>query len=130
MYDWREHTAELELVVEAPSLADVFVEAMRAFAELVEQDAGGEAVRHEVGFGAADAPSALVQWLDELVFLAETDEFVPERVVELDAEPARFRAVVEGRRDRPAPLVKAATYHGLALGERDGVWHARVVLDV
>jgi SHS2 domain-containing protein len=41
-----------------------------------------------------------------------------------------LRATVTGRRDRPRHLVKAATLNSLELGEHEGKWHGRVVLDV
>jgi SHS2 domain-containing protein len=35
---------------------------------------GGEPVTHRVSVSAADLPTLLVEWLEELVYLAENDE--------------------------------------------------------
>jgi SHS2 domain-containing protein len=130
MYEWIEHTAEVELHVEAESYEAVFHEALAAFAELVSRENGGERVEHDVTAEAQDDATLLAAWLDELVFLAETEDFVPERLERLDVDGTRLRALVTGHRGRPAHLVKAVTYHGLEFARNGGVWWAKVVLDV
>lgn len=131
MYRWVDHTAELELRIEAETEAAVFEEALAAFAELVNVEAAaGEPARHEISVAASSRESLLAEWLSELVFLAETEDFVPERVAALELHDGELRATVEGRRGRPPHLVKAITYHGLELQRDEGVWRARVVLDV
>jgi SHS2 domain-containing protein len=130
MYRWVEHTAEVELHVEAPTQEDVFGEALAAFAELVSREDEGARVEHEVTAEAQDAATLLAEWLGELVFLAETEDFVPERLERLDLDETRLRAIVAGHRGRPAHLVKAVTYHGLEFARNGDVWRAKVVLDV
>ncbi len=129
MYEWREHTAELELVIEADSAEDLFEDALRAFGELVGRGEG-EPARHEVRAEGTDHATLLAAWLEELIFLAEAQDFVPERTVSLDLDGAALRASVEGRRDAPAHLVKAVTYHGLAVERHEGGWRGSLVLDV
>jgi SHS2 domain-containing protein len=130
MYEWIDHTAEVELHVEAGSREEIFREALAAFAELVSRNDRGERVEHEVTAEAQDDATLLAEWLAELVFLAETDDFVPERLERLELDGTRLRAVVAGHRGRPAHFVKAVTYHGLKLAHDAGIWRARVVLDV
>ena len=130
MYRWVEHTAELELEIDAATEAEVFAEALAAFGELVGQEPGGEPARHEVEASGSDRGALLAAWLEELEFLAETEDFVPERLEELELAEGRLRAAVAGRRDRPPHLVKAVTYHGLALEPAGKGWRARMVLDV
>ena len=130
MHEWRSHTAEIELAIEASSPEQVFVEAAIALAELISLDREGEDESHGVTVDARDRASLLVEWLEELIFLADTEAFVPERVDDLHLAETSLRATLGGRSGRIEPLVKAATYHGLEFASADGVWHARVVLDV
>jgi SHS2 domain-containing protein len=132
VYRWIEHTGELELHIEAPTEQAAFIEALVAFAELLDHEGGGsESVRRELELEADEAGELLAAWLDEFVYLAEVDGFVPERVTELHLDGGRLRATVGGHRGEPRPLVKAVTRHGLALEPVGrGGWHARVVLDV
>ena len=130
MYRWIDHTAELELEIEAPTEEGVFAEALAAFGELLGEGEDGEPARHEVAASARDQPALLVEWLEELVFLAETEDFVPERVTELELGQGELRASVEGHRGAPPHLVKSITYHRLELRPTEGGWLGRVVLDV
>jgi SHS2 domain-containing protein len=130
MYEWRSHTAEIELAIEADTEEQVFADALAAFAELVSLDGNGAAARRDVALEAADRASLLVEWLQELIFLADTESFIAERADDLRLEDTSIKATLVGRQAPFEPLVKAATYHGLQF-ERDGNrWHARVVLDV
>lgn len=125
-----EHVGEVELELEGSSVADLCVEALAAFRELVDgATANGAAFERELVLPEAEPSLLLVDWLNELVFLAEVEGFVPERVerIELGED---LRATLAGVRGHPRHLVKAATLHDLELSNREGVWRARVVLDV
>ncbi len=128
MYRWVEHTGELELAIEAGSEAEVFADALAAYAELVGPAGGPHAV-HEVDAEAPDRAALLAAWLEELVFLAETEGLVPERA-EIALRPGGLHARVSGRRGDPPHVVKAVTYHDLELSPAGTGWRARVVLDV
>jgi SHS2 domain-containing protein len=128
-YEWREHTAEIELRIVATSEEDVFREASDAFGRYVELERTGEPARHEVELEAPDRGALLVALLEELIFLADTEGFVPDRTqARLDGQ--RLVALLEGRRTRIDPIVKAATYHGLQFERNGEVWDARIVFDV
>ena len=130
MYRWVEHTAELELHVEASTEEAVFEEGFAAMRELLAADVDEPAPPREVALEARDRPALFADWLAELAFLAESEKMVPERLASLELEGASLRAVVEGSRGEPPPLVKAATYHRLTLEPADGGYRATVILDV
>lgn len=128
-HEWESHTGEALLRVTAESEEEVFAEAADALARYVELGSGGEHAVREVTLEAGDRATLLVDWLGELVFLAETEGFVPDRVeARLDGD--RLDARLEGRITEVDPLVKAATYHDLSFQREGEVWQARVVLDV
>jgi SHS2 domain-containing protein len=128
MYRFVEHTAELEVELQASSPEGVLTEALRAFAELVGPS-GGEVVERPVDLSAPDLPALLAVWLDELVFLADTEQLVPEEA-ELSVDETRLTGVLRARTGEPRPLVKAVTLHRLRLRPEADGWHGRVVLDV
>jgi SHS2 domain-containing protein len=130
MYRWVDHTAEVELHIEARTRDEVFADALEAFADLVSRDGEGERAEHDVEVEGRDDASLLVAWLEELVFLVETDDFVPEHMERLELTEGGLSASVSGRRGRPAHLVKAVTYHGLEFVQQGGLWRVKVVLDV
>lgn len=128
MYRFTEHTAELELELEADSPEGVFEEARRAFVELAGTG-NGETVERRVSIEATDLPALLAAWLDELVFLADTEGVVAESA-QLLLEGSRLTGVVQGRRGEPRPLVKGVTLHRLRFRRENDGWRGRIVLDV
>jgi SHS2 domain-containing protein len=128
-YEWREHTAEIELRIVAVSEENVFGEAADAFGRYVELERGGEPARHGVELEEPDRGALLVALLEELIFLADTEGFVPDRT-RLHLDRNRLAGVLEGRRTRTDPIVKAATYHGLRFERNGEVWNACIVFDV
>ena len=130
MYRWVEHTAELQLEIDAPEEEAVFADALAALAELLEDGGGGAPELRTLELDAANRAELLAGWLDELVYLAEVEGFVPEALVELELDEQRLDATVRGYLDEPRPLVKAVTRHDLAFEQHGRRWRARVVLDV
>jgi SHS2 domain-containing protein len=132
VYRWIDHTAELELEIEAASAEEVLGDALAAFRELVRGDetATGERSERALEVSAPDRAALLAEWLEELIYLAETEGFVPEQLASLELGEGRARGLVQGRRGSPPDLVKAATYHGLRFEREGEVWRAGAVLDV
>ena len=128
MYRFVEHTAELEIELEADSPEGVFDDARRAFVELAGAGTG-DVVERRISLEASDLPALLAAWVDELVFLADTEGFVAESA-ELSLTGSSVTGVVRGRRGEPRPLVKGVTLHRLRLTGKDGLWRGRIVLDV
>ncbi|MBX5474472.1 MAG: archease, partial [Thermoleophilia bacterium] len=115
MYRFAEHGGEVEVEVESADEAGVFAAALEAFAELVseEERGDGDLVEREVELQADDRALLLADWLNELVFLAEVERFVPRRLAAFELQGGRLRATVVGRRGRPRQLVKAVTLSNL-----------------
>ncbi len=129
-YRWIEHTAELELLLDCATEAGVFEDALRAFAELVDDAGGRESVVFDVAVSAPDRAALLAAWLEELVFRAETADLVPDALVELQMHEGGLRARVRGHRGRPRHIVKGVTYHRLRFDRGDDGYEATLVLDV
>jgi len=79
MHRFVPHTGEVEVEIEAGSPAGVFAEAVLALAELIGDEEGEPGMRR-IAADAADRATLLAAWLEELVFLAETEGFVAQDV--------------------------------------------------
>ncbi len=131
---FEEHTGELRLHIDAPSLAELFAEAGRALALLACSDRPPPAPEGEpqpVSLRSHDRAALLVDWLNELIFRTELEEkvfseFSFARLTDRDLD-ARIRGA---RAAEMRPLVKAATLHDLQVTETPHGAFATVVLDV
>jgi SHS2 domain-containing protein len=129
-YRFVEHVGEVEIELEAESETGIFDAALAAFSELAGACDPGEPAVHVVKLTAPEPALLLVDWLNELVFLAEVEGFVPERLAVIDLLDGRLHATVAGRRASPRHLVKAVTLSKLELDREGEMWHGRVILDV
>jgi len=133
---WKEieHTADTGIEVIADRIEDIFLESAQAFYALMSNSSYSLNARkkdHAISLVGMDLGDLAVQWLNELVYLWETENsiFVPNQM-EVDFQKASlntFGFLVEvpdsgGR-------IKAATYGGLVM-ETDPVFFLRVFLDV
>ena len=131
MFEWVDHTAEVELRIEAGSEDEVYGEAARALTELLGEPAHEATIETvPVELEAPDRAALLAAWVEELVFLAETRGLLPRRLAAIEAGAERLRATLEARAGTPRHLVKAVTYHGLRFERTGGRWVAALVLDV
>ncbi|HET9212860.1 MAG TPA: archease, partial [Thermoanaerobaculia bacterium] len=75
---WVDHTAEVQLQVGAESLAGLLAEAGRALGALLLRgraaEPSGEPKTIEVS--SVDREALLVDWLNEIIFLAEVERWV------------------------------------------------------
>jgi SHS2 domain-containing protein len=135
-----EHVADLALRVRGRDLADLLVNAARGLTWLLspaEQEVGpaqdrvsGEQV-HRVEVEAFDAEGLLVEWLSELLYLAERERFVGRTFSILEVTPTRMRATVRGAPvEKLARHIKAVTYHQLAIVQTAEGLETVIVFDV
>lgn len=135
-----EHMADLALRVRGRDLADLLVNAARGLtsllspAEAEERPEGGQAIGEQtrrVEVEAFDAEGLLVEWLSELLYLAERERFVGRTFTILEVTPTRLRATVRGAPvERLARHIKAVTYHQLAIVATAEGLETTIVLDV
>lgn len=131
-----EHEADVGLVVRGRDGPDLFANAALAFFELVcDLERVEERARYALAGEAEDVGALLVDWLNELVYLFEGERAVCRRFrfrawSETSYRAEAFGEPVDPDRHDPRGLVKAATYHGLAVHPSGDGYEARVILDV
>ena len=128
-----EHTSELTIRMEAPTFAALLEEATRAFVELVPAQLLGE-IDDEwrtLTVNGVDRAASLVAWLNELVYLAEVEGWLPVEIVVVGDGRTPISVRARGRAlTGPFVLVKAATLHGASVEPHGEGLQAEVTLDV
>jgi protein archease len=131
-FEYLPHVGELGLRFHGASMAEVYCQAALALADVLApgRRPGPEQPR-EIALDAPDRAALLVDWLNELVYLAERDRWIPSRIEMHEATETRLRATAWGPVMESAPsLVKAATWHGLRFEPWNGGFEADVLLDI
>jgi len=130
---WVDHTSEVQLQVGAESLAGLAVEAGRALGLLLLRGGPADPVGEPraIGVTSVDREALLVDWLNEILFLAEVERWVAVDFERVESSSEHLKASARGVPvDEPPALVKAATFHGLAVTEADDGFQAEVIFDV
>ena len=130
---WVDHTSEVQLQVGAESLGGLAAEAGQALGLLLLRGAAPEpsGPARELAVDSVDREALMVDWLNEILFVAETELWVPVEFEILESSPTRLRGEVRGVPVEDPPVhVKAATFHGLRVEEEDGGLQAEVIFDV
>jgi len=138
-YRFVEHTADMGVEVEAASFEELLSESLLALTDsLTEVGEVGVEMERQVELRAPGREDLLVDWLNELVYLFET-ESVLFRLAEVEVEEEgggwRLRGTLRGERYDPArhrikTLIKAVTYHQLRVTSSSRGWQARVIFDI
>jgi SHS2 domain-containing protein len=127
-----EHTADWAFRARGRDLAQLFANAARGLFEL-QGDTGKDetGIAREVAASGKDRETLLVNWLNELLYLQETQQETYSRFEILEISDTHLRARVHGRPHRPeGKLIKAVTFHGLEIRHSEDGWEATIVVDV
>jgi SHS2 domain-containing protein len=133
-----DHTADIAVELEAPTLEALFEEARSAFTEaLTEPHLIEEQTSRRFDLTAAAPDLLLVDWLTELNYAFEIEDLLFRRAeITLEESPGSLRLLAQAwgePRDDRHPikvLIKAVTYHGLEVAGTPTGWRARVVFDI
>ncbi|MGH2754231.1 MAG: archease [Actinomycetota bacterium] len=127
-----EHTADVGIRAHGATLEELFEQAARGLFDILDawHPGAGEDVRVELE--PSDRAGALVDWLNELLFIQETRD-----IVFTDLRVGKVEGGLDASvRVRPragtleGTAVKAATWHQLEVEPDEAGWRARVYLDV
>lgn len=127
-----DHTSDRAFRVRAPTQEALFLLAAEALYRIggVETDAA-PGVERTLEMEAEDPESLLVAWLNEILFILESENLALRGLRALEFSGRRIRAA--GRTAHVKAIgkyIKAATYSGLKIAQSDAGFEATIVLDV
>jgi protein archease len=131
-----EHTADVGFEAFGRTLEEVYANAARALTDMiVDLDAVRPAEEVKIEVEGSDAPSLLVNWLSELLYRFDADRWLFRDFELASLSDRALDARARGEKFDPARhgiklMVKAITYHQLALDETADGWRAQVYVDI
>ena len=135
-YSFEEHTADVKFTAEGKTLEETFIEATKALNEtiygkirILEQ----RSIKVEIE--GTDLENLLYKFLEEILFLLDSENFVVGSVKDLEiySETKKLTATLWGDNAENYAFtndVKAVTYNDMKIELQDGKWKIKVVLDV
>jgi SHS2 domain-containing protein len=137
-YEVFEHTADVGLHAYGRDLPELFSHAAQGMESLmVAPEQIKPVTTREVTVEAHDHLSLLIGWLDELIFLFDTQFLLVRDVEILDLTETCLKARVTGeaydaQRHELASAIKAVTWHEAAItrDEASGSYQARIIFDI
>ena len=130
-----DHTADVGVIAYGGSISQAFANAARAlFSLITELDLVEEVLYRDIELTAPDEEGLLVEWLNELIYLFDTEYIVFKRfdVSVLNNSQLRARSYgekVDSSRHQLKTGVKAATYHMLVVSKGNG-YRVQVIFDI
>ncbi len=130
------HTADLAWRLWGESLPKLFENAGRALsATLTDLRSLRPAEVRQVSLTSSDQEALLVDWLNHLLYLFDTDGFLGRdfQVNSLNGDSLSAKVtgdIFDASRHPSKTGIKAATYHHLEIVPEDEGWQATVVLDL
>jgi SHS2 domain-containing protein len=131
VFEIVQHTADVRLRVRAPSIEDLFRDAMRGMFAIMQARAGDEIVSRRIAFDSVDRTALLVDFLSEVLSRAHIDRALFDEVSFESLTATEIAAIVTGR--APARFeqdIKAVTYHEADVRLVDGAWETMLVFDI
>ncbi len=135
-YSIGDHPADLEITARGQDLKELFINTARGVLDYTTPGAGtGAPVFRDIHLTAADREELLVLWLNELIFLLETEEIGLPSLTITHISDRELRATLRGAKFAPGDPprgteVKAATYYQLAVRKIASGWESHVILDL
>lgn len=131
-----EHPSDVGFEASGDTLEEVFANsAIATYSFMTDVDAIEEDVEREVEIKSEDLYSLMFDWLDEMIFMFESESLVMKKFdIEVDLADFSVRGKCRGGKFNPYKhesgiIIKAVTYNMMEI-KKNEVWHARVVLDV
>ncbi|MBN2169605.1 MAG: archease [Actinobacteria bacterium] len=130
-----EHTADIGIEVEAPSLRELFEGAAEAMMHIISPKASKPETPKSISLDAEDIEALLYSWLNEILFIVFSEGIIPSVFKVESINERALKAEMSGELYSPGKLelqteIKGATFHGMYVVEKDGTWTARVIFDV
>jgi SHS2 domain-containing protein len=135
-YEVFEHTADVGIHAYGSTLADLFVHAAQGMESLM---VAPEQVRslssREITVEGHDSVSLLIAWLNELIFLFDTEylllrDFVIDEISETRLIARATGEPYDGQRHDLSSAIKAVTWHEAAVTHGDEGYKARIIFDI
>jgi len=132
-FEFLEHTADVKFQAWGKTLEEAFSNCALAISKtLCKEDIGRKKIYTIKAYGK-DNESLLYKFLEELLYLFDTENFLIAKVKEIKIKDNRLTAKVIGDNSEKYEIktyIKSPTYNEMFVKKENNKWIAQVVIDV
>jgi len=131
-----EHTADIGIAAAGESLAALFQQLALGMRQVMTETADIEPQRKiQLEVQAADRQELLVNWLGELLYRFEAEQFLPgcfeiDEICEQQLKASVWGETLDPKRHQLEREIKAITYHQIEVEPTANGWRAQVYVDL
>lgn len=134
-FKFLEHTADIKFQAFGKNLEEVFVNSALAMVNSICDEKVQEIKNFKINVNGIDLPSLLYNFLEELLFLFESEYFILSNIKNIKINSKKFNLIAEVTGDTIKKYdihldIKAVTYNEMFVKKLKGTYVAQVVLDV
>jgi len=131
-----DHTADLGLEIKGSDPSDLFKKAGKALLQIMFGDISSDRTTFiSVSLSGDDLPDLMVRWLTEILYLFEGEHLVAADIKIDSLSPVALDATIgitpfDPLQHELIREIKAVTYHQIEVTDKNGIWSARIILDI
>lgn len=131
-----DHTADLGMDVFGSTLRELFTHAAFAMFDIItDLSRVDNTIEYNLEVSGIDREQLLVNWLTELLYLHDVKTLLFKDFCITDMRDNQLQATIHGEsfignKHVINTEIKAVTYHGLSITQKDHQWKARVIFDL
>ena len=132
-FEFLEHTSDIKLKIYGDTLNEIFENSVLAFSSYIAREEKIKSRKSKiVEVSGRDNESLLYNFLDELIYLLDADEFIASKAkVTLRGNNLIAEVFGDNTKDyKGLSQIKAATYSEMYIKKTSKGWEAQFVLDV
>ncbi len=129
-----EHTADIGIKIQGNNLEELFESGFYGVLSIVASRKALISESKTVELYAPDKESMLVDFLNEILYLVNGENWLPAKIVELNIDENNLKSVISGEKFSSTDIIKteikAATYHNINIKKNVDIWETNVVFDL
>ena len=132
-YKYLEHTADIKFQAFGKTLEEAFINSAYATINIISEDKIKDKVTKKIKVKGVDKKSLLYAFLEEILFILNTEFFILSKVKEIKIKDKELTATLTGDNIEGYKLgldIKSVTYNDMFIKEEKDNFKIQVVLDI
>ncbi len=130
-YEILEHKADLKIKAFGKTKEVLFLNMLKAMSDSQKPEFLEKEIKRQIEIKALDLPALLVDFLNEALYLSQTNDESYFDVDFKDFSDNEIKADLIGKKIRRFEEdIKAVTYHDVSVKQKNDVWEAIILFDI